>query len=357
MEIHRNNYEAYFLDYLEGRLSEQEIALLLAFLEKNPDLEDELYQFENITLKEHDINLKNKEVMFKSTEDYPSVNEQNFPEFCVAHFENQLGQKGEQMLKRYLELNPSLIKEYNLYGKVFLEADSAQRMPGKSQLRHITFSPARRWMLTASAVAAILLFALLLLPLRNKTITLQPQTAAVNASNQAQTPVTAPVVAQAPTVKKGNRALTKTFRKSPVVASVPADSINGPQVGEVRENILLAALAPVEVHSLGNAAGKPDLLPARIILLEKPVKGSRDNHEYEPLFDYALAEVRNKMKDRIPSGNDNGKLSWWGIAEYGVKGFNQLTGSNLRLERRTDNNGKEILALGAGKLEITAPLR
>lgn len=357
MEIHRNNYEAYFLDYLEGRLSEQEIALLLAFLEKNPDLEDELYQFENITLKESDINLKNKGVMFKSTDDYPLVNEQNFPEFCVAHFENQLGQRGEQMLKVYLESNPSLIKEYNLYSKVYLEVDPSQRMPGKNHLKHVTFSPARRWLLTASAVAAILIFALLLLPLRNKTITLQPETAAVNALNQAQTPATSPVVAQAPTTKNENTVRAKTPRKKLLIASESVDSMKVSLVKEVREDILLAAIAPVELHSLETGAGNVNLLPARLMLLQKPGNGGRDNHEYEPLFDYALAEVKNKVQETIPTRKEDGKLSWWGIAEYGVKGFNQITGSNLRLERRTDNNGKEILALGAGKLEITAPLR
>ena len=357
MDIHRNNYEAYFLDYLEGRLSEQEIAVLLAFLEKNPDLEDELYQFENITLTERDINLKNKEVMFKSTDDYSSVNERNFPEFCVAHFEKQLGHKGEQLLKEYLELNPSLIKEYNLFCKVYLEDDLSIRMPGKNHLKHITVYPVRRWLLTASAAAAILIFALLLFPLKNRIIPPQLQTAAVSESKHLKTPATTHPAELEITNRNLKTATPKAPRRNAFPVTGPVDSLQILQTREDRENILLAALAPVEVHSLETAAGNRDLLPARIILQEKPENGGKVNHEYEPLLDYALAEVRNKVNYKIPAGKDNGKISWWGIAEFGVKGFNQLTGSNLRLERKTNPIGKEILALGAGKFEITAPLR
>ena len=39
MKITRDDYEAYLLDHLEGNLSEQESALLMAFLEENPDLD------------------------------------------------------------------------------------------------------------------------------------------------------------------------------------------------------------------------------------------------------------------------------------------------------------------------------
>ena len=357
MDIHRNNYEVYFLDYLEGRLSEQEIALLLAFLEENPDLEDELYQYENITLIEHDVNLKNKEVMFKSTDDFSSVNEQNFPEFCVAHFEKHLGPKGEQMLKDYLELNPSLIKEYNLYGKVYLEYDPSVRMPGRNQLKHITVAPIRRWLFTAAAAAAILIFALLLFPLNNRTIPLHPQTAIVNKSKHMQTPANTHPGELALTDRNIKAGTVKKYRRNAFTVTKPVDSIQILQVREDGESIRLAALAPVEVHALETGAGNMDLLPARITLQEKQGNNGQVAPEYQPLLDYALAEVRNKVNDKIPDGKENGKLSWWGIAEFGVKGFNQLTGSNLRLEKRTDSDGKEILALGAGKFALTAPLR
>ncbi|MBC8005772.1 MAG: hypothetical protein H7X84_09885, partial [Verrucomicrobia bacterium] len=47
-KITRDNYEAFFLDYLEGNLEETLIDQFLDFLEKNPDLKEELHLFENI---------------------------------------------------------------------------------------------------------------------------------------------------------------------------------------------------------------------------------------------------------------------------------------------------------------------
>jgi len=51
MQIDRNNYESYFLDFLEGRLSEQEIDNLLTFLRNNPDLEDRLLSIDKYVVE------------------------------------------------------------------------------------------------------------------------------------------------------------------------------------------------------------------------------------------------------------------------------------------------------------------
>jgi len=52
MQIDHDNYESYFLDFLEGRLSEQEIDHLLTFLKNNPDLEDRLLSIDNMLLNQ-----------------------------------------------------------------------------------------------------------------------------------------------------------------------------------------------------------------------------------------------------------------------------------------------------------------
>ena len=44
-EINRDNYEAYFLDSLEGSLTKEEQLALNQFLEQNPDLKEELEDF------------------------------------------------------------------------------------------------------------------------------------------------------------------------------------------------------------------------------------------------------------------------------------------------------------------------
>jgi len=50
-KITRHNYEAFFLDYLEGNLSEELNTELKTFLAQNPDLASELEEFENVSLE------------------------------------------------------------------------------------------------------------------------------------------------------------------------------------------------------------------------------------------------------------------------------------------------------------------
>ncbi|MEN8928337.1 MAG: hypothetical protein ABF242_03840 [Flavobacteriales bacterium] len=55
--ITRENYEVYFIDYLEGNLSDDKIALIENFLDKNPDLKTELTEFSStpiIEIGEHE---------------------------------------------------------------------------------------------------------------------------------------------------------------------------------------------------------------------------------------------------------------------------------------------------------------
>jgi hypothetical protein len=51
MAINRNNYEAYFIDYHEGRLPEELADELMVFLEANPDLKSAFDDFEAVTLE------------------------------------------------------------------------------------------------------------------------------------------------------------------------------------------------------------------------------------------------------------------------------------------------------------------
>ena len=50
-KIGRHNYEAFFLDYLEGTLSDEERIKVQDFLIANPDLKEELDSFELVRVE------------------------------------------------------------------------------------------------------------------------------------------------------------------------------------------------------------------------------------------------------------------------------------------------------------------
>ncbi|MFO0356560.1 MAG: hypothetical protein ACK50A_06360 [Sphingobacteriaceae bacterium] len=88
-EINLNNYEAYMLDYFEGKLSNEQIIALKAFAVLNPELElnfeEELVQLENET-----INFSDKQKLKANFND----------ELVIGYLENTLNK--EEKKKRIL---------------------------------------------------------------------------------------------------------------------------------------------------------------------------------------------------------------------------------------------------------------
>jgi hypothetical protein len=93
MNINRNNYEVYIIDYFDGKLDPVQTAELMYFLSQNPDLEYEFNAFENLKMPESQIKFNDKEVLKKEYADVKSVTDINFEEFCIAEIEGDLDEK------------------------------------------------------------------------------------------------------------------------------------------------------------------------------------------------------------------------------------------------------------------------
>lgn len=118
--ITRDNYEAYFLDYLEGNLQENMIDEFLDFLEQHPDLKEELMQFENIRLPEEQLVFEAKEQLYRS----PGNDQPAFDRQAVAYMEGDLDEQERAGFEAWLAKEPGLKKEYELFAKTRLEADN-----------------------------------------------------------------------------------------------------------------------------------------------------------------------------------------------------------------------------------------
>ena len=66
MNINRHNYESFFLDYYEKKLSAVDVAELLIFLEKNYDLKDVFEEYENVLLDKESFSFPEKEILKKN---------------------------------------------------------------------------------------------------------------------------------------------------------------------------------------------------------------------------------------------------------------------------------------------------
>ncbi len=164
MNINRENYEVFFLDYHEGAISEEAKLQLIAFLELNPDLKEEFYSFENISFAEDTpaITFDLKESLKKENTS-TLITEHNYHEFFIAAAEGDLLPSQQKQLEIFLSDHINLFNEYQLYKKLKLAPDYTVVYDKKASLKHLSvFSlPISRKVMyqTASIAASLLLLA------------------------------------------------------------------------------------------------------------------------------------------------------------------------------------------------------
>lgn len=130
MKITRENFEPYFIDFLDGNLPEDQIDQFLDFLEQNPDLKEELHGFENLKVAEEQIVFSGKERLYKNSEEAKSSIEMKM----IASIEGDLDEGERKSFEGHLELYPELQKKYQLFVKSRLLPDPSVKFPYKNKL-------------------------------------------------------------------------------------------------------------------------------------------------------------------------------------------------------------------------------
>lgn len=131
MKIDRDNYEIYFIDYLDGNLSLDEIDLLLDFLNENPELKEELKGLELIKIEECNDVIPAFNYLRKSDFDHPEI----FEETCIRAIENDLNANEKELFSRHLYNHPEHQKEFQLFQATISEPDPFILFENKHQLK------------------------------------------------------------------------------------------------------------------------------------------------------------------------------------------------------------------------------
>ena len=134
MKINRNNYEIFFLDYLEGKLNAAEVAELLLFVENHPNLQQELEmmggefpEFPDSAKAEFEGKLS-----LKKSEDGEIS---RIDELFAKKLEGDLTDEEAAELDREMELNPSLAKQWELFSLSKVKAENELSFSSKASLR------------------------------------------------------------------------------------------------------------------------------------------------------------------------------------------------------------------------------
>ena len=148
------NYEAFYLDHLEGTLGEEDTALLLAFLEDHPELVVEDDDFILLDPK-NDTSIFTDKDSLKMVSDEAAIGLSNVEYFLVAEAEGQLTTSKQKELNSFVSQHPQLEKERAYLAAMFLKADESIVYANKAGLKRkgaIVF-----WPYIALAAASILI--------------------------------------------------------------------------------------------------------------------------------------------------------------------------------------------------------
>jgi hypothetical protein len=152
--IHIDNYESFYLDYLEGTLSEAERIAFEEFLAAHPELQiDE----ELVFLDEPAEKMDPLQKFLLKKEDLSIVTNENLDYFAIGKVEKVLSANEEKLFDGYLAANPEAQKVLAAYQETRLQP-SAVLYPNKEELKEkeVVLVP---WKLIGglTAAAAILL--------------------------------------------------------------------------------------------------------------------------------------------------------------------------------------------------------
>ena len=172
MKITRDNYESWFLDYLEGNLDEEQMEMVRLFRNENPGLADETEEFSPFLKADSGLVYPGKHLLKKEVYDDPV----HFEQSAIAAMEGEMSSEELRQFQNWVDKEPDRGKFVKVIEQCRLIPDKKITFPGKNRLKKKTI-----WMtgwMQVAAVAAIALLALLtFIPESRKTQSTSIQTA------------------------------------------------------------------------------------------------------------------------------------------------------------------------------------
>ena len=279
MKITRNNYETFFIDYLEGTLDNKMVDDFIEFLQQNPDLKEELSLFENVSIEQEEITFNKKELLLKEKYDV----EKEFNEAAIAELEGDISLSEKAEFETYLSTHPEKQKDAELFRLTKLQPDHSVTFRKKDKLYHrSTLRTVYMWSMRVAAVIVVLLAVYIFIDKSQNQIINQNQFAAVN-EKESEKKETIPAMTEVPQKeeKKEVQPVIKKEAVKPVLnkkkpKTEPTKSLRENSKGRL-ENEDLAVIRtnneiPAELKSINPLVfagiAKPDLVQVDMVIPE-----------------------------------------------------------------------------------------
>ena len=162
MNINRNNYEEYFLLYVDNELSAVEREAVETFVQENADLRGELNMLEEAVARpDKKISFYNKAELMKNSAPANPVNETNFEEFFILYGDDELSNEEKDFVEQFVYRHPQHQSAFELLQEIRFTADTSVVFEDKQSLYRTEKDERvivmRWWRIAAAAVVLLFL--------------------------------------------------------------------------------------------------------------------------------------------------------------------------------------------------------
>lgn len=329
IKINTENYESFYLDYLEGNLGENDTIELFAFLSDHPEfqVEDELLVLENedISLGQDFKNLLKSDLASQEI----SLNTIDF--FLIAQKEGQLNDQQLGALDAFLIENPQFKKDQKMYALSTLNADTSIVYADKKNLKQRAAIVLWPYYSAMAAACAVLFF--WFMPATPSG--LSPDSVAKDLNPRVK------VVPQTQ-VAEGTQVIEQNDFSAKFANDTEQDN-NSPRKDKLKLEIPQNKKLNVANNDTPNHKN------------DKPVKLKHiDNKKLENIsIAIASNNKENNEVQAITAMNDNNSLAMKDVARPVTRKISDIIKSDVKMKKGTDAKGKrEGVFLKVGNFEF-----
>jgi len=135
MNINRNNYEEYFLLYVDNELNAVEREAVEVFVMQNADLRGELNMLQETVLRaDKKVSFFNKAELMKSSAPANPVNETNYEEYFILYGDDELSNEEKDFVEQFVYRHPQHQLAFELLQGIRFTADTSVVFPDKQSL-------------------------------------------------------------------------------------------------------------------------------------------------------------------------------------------------------------------------------
>ncbi|MCF8217399.1 MAG: hypothetical protein K9I29_03725 [Bacteroidales bacterium] len=345
--ITEDNYETWFIAFVEGNLSNDEKSHLHTYLNQNPEKQKELELFKATKLQPEEVTFENKSQL-KAIAIIPvaGIDASNYEQKMIARVEGDLSLGEITDLNAFIEQNPGLKQEFEWFKKSKLKEDKSIAFPDKRHLKKYTIGVTRKtlynFVAAAAAIALVIGFSwnslfppehlnmgLASLDRSNIEVKKNLNEKIIDKSSDATKTESNTVNAQSQTQQSRT---IKTRREDVSQLNMLASNDQSTIQVSNERNIDTDYRVYISDAQLLNRH--------RRMANDNLMMAMQDNQGILSVQDIAWNQLENWTGvEKTDDFNSNKKNIFWTIVDVGLKGVNSLTGSDFELKRKVSDEG------------------